>query len=164
MAGKNGNRESMAKGLSTERREEERPKCPECGAPDPQSHGTYWLCNACGRHFTKKLRGKVRKEFSDRPTKCPYCGQTEQLIWASAGSWYCQMCGKKWLKLKGINKARKELGERPACPSCGTPNPSSHGVRWHCVNPNCGKKWNKLYQRLPIVSPVELRTAPIIRA
>ena len=170
MAGKSGNRESMVKGLSIERREE-RPPCPDCGASNPTSRGVSWVCKKCGRGYQKIIRGRARKDLPDRPKSCIYCGAKELengelVIWANGERWWCRVCGKSWIKERGKHKKRKDMGERPICPYCGTSDPQSNGVRWICVNPKCGKSWYKIYQNppQPILSPTELITAKIVEA
>lgn len=164
MAGRNGNRESMVRGLSTGKKDKE-PHCPECGSLEITSRGKAWTCNDCGRYFLKKLRGRWKKDLADRPKSCIHCGAKsvengELIIWANGQRWWCIRCRKSWIKDKGKYSRRQDKGERPSCPICGTLNPSSAGVRWLCVK--CGKTWLKVHVPKPL-SPTELTNAKIIQ-
>lgn len=165
MAGRNGMRESMVKGLSIERREIERPPCPECGIAKPISHGSSWTCSnrTCGKTWQKVFRGRAHKNILDRPEQCPYCG-LKHFIWANGERWWCRSCGKSWGKDKGKHSKRHDMGDRPACPKCTTPNPASSGIRWQCINPNCGISWYKVYRTPQVLKPVDLIGAKIINA
>lgn len=163
MAGRNGNRESTVKGLSTEKKNQ-RPTCPGCGAPNPVSRGVVWLCKSCGRNFQKIWRGKTRQNLN-RPKQCPHCGTASEIngelrIWLNGHRWWCRACGKMWGIHTGTFSHRKDLGERPNCPACGASNPKSSGINWVC---KCGKHWVKNY-RLPFVLHNELVSAKVITA
>lgn len=98
MAGKNGNRESMEKGLSTKKKDR-RPQCPECETPNPTSHGRSWRCKACGRVWVKE-KGEVwvrGKDIGERPV-CPECRTPNPL--SHGTSWHCKNCGKRWEKVR----------------------------------------------------------------
>jgi tRNA(Ile2) C34 agmatinyltransferase TiaS len=157
MIGKNGIRESMVKELSIERRETERPLCPDCGASNPNSQGSVWRCRICGRQYSKVYKNNGLgqwKEMGVRPI-CPKCGGSSM---SHGIKWACRVCGKTWMKRN--HPKNKDFGERPLCPMCKTPNPTSAGESWECGV--CKHQWRKIKKRPLILSPMELATAKII--
>lgn len=103
-----------------------RPKCPECKSSNITSKGDGWSCKDCGRWFLKKPRGRMTKDYPDRPKKCPYCGCKK--VWSNSDRWKCSACYKDWSKK--LIPRRKDLGPRPPCPECGAPEPISEGGKW----------------------------------
>jgi len=131
-----------------------RPKCPECGAKDPVSHGLLaWTCGKCGRSWNKFIR-RVKKKNTPNCKKCS-AGKDWVVSWGEA--WKCKKCGRRWQKVS-LSK-RLDLGERPDCPECGTDDPHSIGPCWRCRK--CGKAWIKDGRREYKLTMLDLHKVPV---
>lgn len=75
----------------------DRPPCPYCDAPHPESSGNRWICTICGASWVKHPRGKVTVTGRE-DICCPDCGVNNPISWGNR--WQCRSieCGRKWQK------------------------------------------------------------------
>lgn len=85
-----------------ERKNKERPPCPDCNSFNIMSKGYMWRCNICGRWFLKIYHPRKLLRNLEHPV-CPICFNGDNAISKGSG-WLCRKCGSWWTKIRVIKE------------------------------------------------------------